>query len=53
MQTYFRDLAWRDRQKKKLLEESGNRWQTMTEQNSKRQAIAAVIAENMIAEMTK
>jgi len=25
----------------------------MTEQNLKRQAIAAVIAENMIAEMTK
>jgi len=25
----------------------------MTEQNSKRQAIAAVIAENMIAKMTK
>jgi len=50
MRTYFRDLAKRDRQGKCLLEESGNRWQAMTEENLKRQTIAAVSAEKTIAE---
>jgi hypothetical protein len=45
MQAYFRDLAKRDRQGKRLLEESGKRWQTSAEENSKRQTIAAVIAK--------